>query len=110
MQPQDQQQPYYPPREQPVYRFPQNRPSQGWQPQQNYPPQSYPQPAPVQPVQPEAPREERGKSRRPRKRRRVFTWWNLFALIGIGTVLVEVMRYLVIPLLMQLNNLTGGAL
>lgn len=108
MQPQDQQQPYYPPREQPVYRFPQNRPNQGWQPQQNYPQQSYPQqPAPVHA---EAPREKHAKSHRPRRRRRVFTLWNLFAIIGIGTVFVEAMRYLVIPFLVYLHKLTGGAL
>lgn len=106
MQPQDQQQPYYPPREQPVYRFPQNRPNQGWQPQQNYPTPGYSQ-QPV-PIPDEAPRKER--TRRPRKRRRVFTLWNLFALIGIGTVIVEAMRYLVIPFLIYLHQLTGGAL
>lgn len=98
MQQQDpQRQPYYPPREQPVYRFPQNRPNQGWQPQQ-----SFQHAAPV----PENPPEER---RKPRKHRRIFTWWNLFALIGIGTVLVQAARYVVIPLLVYLKVLTGGA-
>lgn len=100
MQQQDpQRQPYYPPREQPVYRFPQNRPNQGWQPQQSFPEHAVP----------EMPQEKRAERRPPRKRRRIFTWWNLFALIGIGTVLVEAARYLVIPLLVYLNVLTGGA-
>lgn len=93
-----QRQPYYPPREQPVYRFPQNRPNQGWQPQQSF-----------QQAAPDAPQEEQGERRPRRKRRRIFTWWNLFALIGIGTVLVQAVRYLVIPLLVYLNVLTGGA-
>lgn len=93
-----QRQPYYPPREQPVYRFPQNRPGQGWQPQQSF-----------QHAAPDAPQEEQRERRPRRKRRRIFTWWNLFALIGIGTVLVQAVRYLIIPLLVYLNVLTGGA-
>lgn len=102
MQPQDpQRQPYYPPREQPVYRFPQNRPNQGWQPQQSFQHAA---------LASENLPEERRERHKPRKRRRIFTWWNLFALIGIGTVLVQAARYLVIPLLVYLKVLTGGAL
>lgn len=100
MQQDPQRQPYFPPREQPIYRFPQNRPNQAWQPQQGFA-----QDAPADPP------EDKRERRRPRRRRRVFTWWNLFAVIGIITVLVEAARYIVIPLLVWVNALlTGGAL
>ena len=35
---------------------------------------------------------------------------NLFAVIGIITVIVETLRYIVIPFLVYLNVLSGGAL
>lgn len=92
------------PQQQPMYRFPQNRPNQGWQPQQGF--------ANNEPVpQPQLSRREKRKLDRAHKRkRRIFTWWNLFAVIGIITVIIQAARYLVIPLLVYLNVLSGGAL
>lgn len=85
------------PPQQPVYRFPQNQPVQGWQPQQSY--DNTPVP------------EQRAHRREAhRHRRRIFTLWNLFAVIGIITVIIQGLRYVVIPLLVYLNTLTGGAL
>lgn len=90
--------------EQPVYRFPQNGPAQGWQPQPGFTHQEPDQ-------QPQLSRREKRKLDRAHKRkRRVFTWWNLFAVIGIVTVIVQAVRYLVIPLLVYLNVLTGGVI
>ena len=90
-----------PPPQQPVYRFPQNQPVQGWQPQQSF----APQPAMEQPT---LTRKDRRALRRAHMRRRIFTWWNLFAVIGIITTIVQVARYLIIPLLVYLNVLSGG--
>lgn len=91
------------PTQPPVYRFPQNRPGQGWQPQQGF--------ANSEPAEPQlSRREKRALNRAHKRRRRVFTWWNLFAVIGIVTVIIQVARYLVIPLLVYLNVLSGGAL
>ncbi len=88
--------------QQPVYRFPQNQPGYGWQPQQ-----TFPQNGPVE----EVPLSRRDKRALKRKhKRRIFTWWNFFAVIGILSVIVELIRYVVIPLLVYLNTLTGGAL
>lgn len=94
--------------QQPVYRFPQNQPVQGWKPQQSFD-------GTVPPMQTREPplsrREQRELNRVQRKhRRRIFTLWNLFAVIGIITVIIEGLRYVVIPLLVYLNTLTGGAL
>ena len=44
------------------------------------------------------------------KKRRLFTLWNLFAVIGMITVIVQTIRYLIIPLLVYLNSVTGGVL
>ena len=44
------------------------------------------------------------------KKRRIFTLWNLFAVIGMITVIVQAIRYLIIPLLVYLNSVTGGVL
>ena len=89
--------------QQPVYRFPQNRPSQGWQPQPGFS---------VAPKE-EAPLTRRDKRELKRlyrkKRRKIFTLWNLFAVIGILTTLVQLTRYVIIPTLVYLNVLTGGA-
>lgn len=91
------------PMQQPVYRFPQNRPAQGWQPQQGF--------ANNEPVEPHMSRREKSALNRAHKRRhRVFNWWNLFAVIGIVTVIIQATRYLVIPLLVYLNALSGGTL
>lgn len=92
------------PQPQPVYRFPQNQPPQGWQPQQTF---SQPQ---TQEEVPLSRRDRRELKRRHQKRRRIFTWWNLFAVIGIITVIVQGARYIVIPLLVYLNVLAGGTL
>lgn len=85
------------PPQQPVYRFPQNQPVQSWQPQQSFDNT----PVPEQ-------RAQRHESRK--RRRRILTLWNLFAVIGIIAVIIEGLRYVVIPLLVYLNTLTGGAL
>ena len=51
-------------------------------------------------------RRERQQYRRPR----ILSWWNLFAVIGVITVIVQLIRYVIIPLLVYVNVLTGGAL
>lgn len=90
--------------QQPIYRFPQNQPAQGWQPQQTYyQEQTSPEPRLSR-------RDRRALNRRHKKHRRLFTWWNLFAVIGIITVIVQCARYIIIPLLVYLNVLAGGAL
>lgn len=90
--------------QQPVYRFPQNQPAQGWRPQQGFPSE-------VQIVQPPlSKKDQRALKRAHKPRRRIFTWWNLFAVIGIVTVIVQGMRYLVIPLLVYISVLLGGVL
>lgn len=91
------------PQQQPVYRFPQNRPNQGWQPQTGFA-NSEPIPQPQL-----SRREKRALDRAHKRKRRVFTWWNLFAVIGMITVIIQVARYVVIPLLVYLNVLSGGA-
>lgn len=91
------------PSQQPVYRFPQNRPTQGWQPQHGFANDEAPQ-------QQLSRKESRALNRAHKRRRRVFTWWNLFAVIGLITVIVQAARYIVIPLLVYLNVLSGGAL
>lgn len=92
------------PQQQPVYRFPQNQDMQGWQPQQ-----SFSDHAPVEDT-PLSRRDKRELKRMHKKKRRIFTLWNLFAVIGIITVIVETLRYIVIPFLVYLNVLSGGAL
>ncbi len=89
--------------QQPMYRFPQNQPAQGWQPQQTFPS--------AQPLEPKLSRRDRRTlDRRHKKHRRIFTWWNLFAVIGIITVIIQCARYIIIPLLVYLNVLAGGVL
>ena len=90
--------------QQPIYRFPQNQPGQGWQSQQHFPQDT-------QAMQPRLSRRDRRALNRQHKRhRRVFTWWNLFAVIGLITVIIQCARYLIIPLLVYLNVLAGGTL
>lgn len=91
------------PQQQPVYRFPRNQTVQGWQPQQSFP-ASMPQEAP--PLS----RKDQRALKRAHKRRRIFTLWNLFAVIGIITVIIQAARYIVIPLLVHLKVLSGGVL
>jgi len=92
--------------QQPVYRFPQNQQATGWQPQQGF--------AAPAPLKEEAPlsrddkRELKKKHRH--KRRKIFSLWNLFAVIGIITALVQLTRYVIIPALVYLKVFTGGAL
>lgn len=45
-----------------------------------------------------------------RKKHRILSWWNLFAVIGVITVIIQTLRYLIIPLLVYLNSMMGGAL
>jgi hypothetical protein len=94
---QKQQDPFYPEYQQPTnFRFASNRPAS-----------QSPYPAPI----PQAPSKHRKKERRPR-RRRIFTWWNLFAVIGIITVIIQTIRYVIVPLLVMLEpyweKLMGG--
>lgn len=71
-------------------------------PQQTTPPTYIPQPA-MQPSAPVPPRPEK----RARRRR---VWLYVFALIGMAFVAVEIFRYLIVPLLVQLHIWTGGRL
>lgn len=90
--------------QQPVYRFPQNQPAHGWQPQQSYP---------LDPTMQESAltkRDRRVLKRQHKRYRKVFTWWNLFAVIGVVCVIVQFARYIIIPLLVYLNVLAGGTL
>ena len=91
--------------QQPVYRFPQNQTAQGYQPQQTY----YTSTEPMPELTPKDKRDLKKAHRKPRKRR-FSLLWNLFAIIGVVTVLVQAARYLVIPLLVYLKTLSGGAL
>lgn len=90
--------------QQPVYRFPQNQPVQGWQPQR-----IVAQDTQVQEPQ-QSRQDRRALKRQHKRRRRIFTWWNCFAVIGIISVIVQFARYVVIPLLVYLNVLAGGVL
>lgn len=84
--------------QQPVYRFPQNRPGYRQQEVDNN-------------SRKLSKRDRRAADRAHRRsRKRVFTLWNLFAVIGIVTVIVQTVRYVIIPLLVYLNVLAGGAL
>ncbi len=92
--------------QQPVYRFPQNQQAHGWQPQQGFS-----TPAPQQEEAPLTRKDKRKLDKKHRhKRRKIFTLWNLFAVIGLITAVVQVTRYVIIPALVYLNVLTGGAL
>lgn len=90
---------YYPEYQQPTsYRFASNRPAS----QQ-----------PMPPDVPHAPAKHRRKDGKPRRRRRIFTLWNLFAVIGIITVIIEAIRYVIRLLVMLepwLEKLMGGVL
>lgn len=93
------------PSQQPVYRFPQNQAAQGYQPQQHYYAQENDTPV-------LSAKEQRALSRahRKHKKRRSPLLWNLFAIIGIVTVITQAVRYLIIPLLVYLNVISGGTL
>ena len=93
------------PPNQPVYRFPQNQTMQGWKPQQSFSANGS-----HQEVHLSARDRKELKRAHKRRKRRIFTLWNLFAVIGMITVLIQAARYIVIPLLVQLNILSGGAL
>ena len=90
--------------QQPVYRFPQNQQASGWQPQPGF---STPTPQQEQPPLSNKDRRELKRMHR-HKRRKVFTLWNLFAVIGIITTIIQAARYVVIPALVYLNAFTGG--
>ncbi len=94
------------PQQQPAYRFPQNQPAQGWQPQQTFPPAS-PEETPILSRKDQ---RELNKAHKKHHRRRFSLIWNLLAVIGLITVIIQVARYIVIPLLVYLNVLAGGAL
>ncbi len=84
-----------------VHRFPQNQQNQGWQPQ-GYPQQPHQQPVPME----EYPR---GKRRRKPRKRHFSLVWNALAIVGLITVLVQLARYVVVPLLVFLQGWLGGA-
>ena len=89
--------------QQPVYRFPQNQNMQGWQPQQVFPANGNEEEVPL------SRRDKRELKRlHKRKRRKIFTLWNLFAVIGMITTAVQLIRYIIIPALVYLNVFTGG--
>ena len=91
--------------QQPVYRFPQNQNAQGYQPQQAF--------YGAQDPMPELTTKDRRalkKAHRKTRKRRFSLIWNLLAIIGLVTVVVQGVRYLVIPLLVYLDVLSGGAL
>ena len=58
------------------------------------------------PNKPSRDKKQSNHGRRPK----IFTLWNLFAVIGIITVIVQCARYIVIPFLVMLNSLVGGGL
>ena len=90
--------------QQPVYRFPQNQNTMGWQPQQSFAAQTQPQ----EEVRLSKQSKHELKKLHKRKRRKVFTLWNLFAVIGMITTFVHLARYVVIPALVYVNVLAGG--
>ena len=93
------------PSQQPVYRFPQNQRAQGYQPQQTY--------HAFQDAMPElSAKDQRDlkKAHRRSRKQRFSLLWDIFAVIGVLTVIIQGARYLVIPLLVYLKVLSGGAL
>lgn len=92
--------------QQPIYRFPQNQQRmQGWQPQQTF--SVYGRSEEPLPVQNNP--HVRNKPKHQRKRH-IFTLWNLFAVIGILSVIFLGVKHIMIPILVKLYALTGGAL
>ena len=98
-------QPAYPSRQQPyVHKFPQNN-AYG--------------PVPSAPVNPppvdDEPKKGRRRNRKDKKDKarpvsvKLSVAWFILGLIGLGTVLVQLARYVIIPLLVQLYSATGGA-
>ena len=67
-------------------------------------------------MQPKLPQDERyeqrpdGTIRKREKHRLRRVWLYVFALIGVAFVAVEIFRYLIVPLLVQLHIWTGGRL
>ena len=92
------------PSQQPVYRFPQNQQANGWQPQPGF---NAPTPKDESPVLSRRDRQDLKRAHR-HKRRRIFTLWNLFAVVGIITTIIQAARYIIIPALVYLNVITGG--
>jgi len=92
--------------QQPVYRFPQNQSAQGWQPQQTFPANTTDE----TPVLSAKDRRDLKKAHKKQRRRHFSLIWNLLAVIGLITVLIQAARYIVIPLLVYLDVLAGGAL
>ena len=90
--------------QQPVYRFPQNQNTMGWQPQQSFAAQTQTQ----EEVHLSKQSKRELKKQHKRKSGKMSTLWNLFAVIGIITTFVQVARYVVIPALVYLNMLAGG--
>ncbi|MBQ8555178.1 MAG: hypothetical protein IJ438_04800 [Clostridia bacterium] len=89
--------------QQSVHRFPQNN-----APLQGYEQQRWTQPLP--PVKPCADCPYQKEQNKHRKRCRFSIVWTIFALIGMATCFIQLARYVVIPLLVQLNILSGGTL
>ena len=91
---------------QPVHRFPQHQSAQGWQAQQSCPAGE----AQQEPVLSSKDQRELKRAHKKQKRRRFSLVWNLLAVIGLITVLIQAARYIVVPLLVYLNVLSGGTL
>ena len=58
----------------------------------------------------QTPPAEPPRRRKREKHRRRRVWLYVFALIGVAFVAVEIFRYLIVPLLVQLHIWTGGRL
>lgn len=59
---------------------------------------------------PQPPPDELPRRRKREKHRHRRVWLYVFALIGVAFVAVEIFRYLIVPLLVQLHIWTGGRL
>ncbi len=62
------------------------------------------------PIFPQPPPDEPPRRRKRAKHRHRRVWLYVFALIGVAFVAVEIFRYLIVPLLVQLHIWTGGRL
>ena len=59
---------------------------------------------------PQPPSDEPPRRRKREKHRHRRVWLYVFALIGVAFVAVEIFRYLIVPLRVQLHIWTGGRL
>lgn len=90
-----------------VHKFPQNNASGPAHPAQVNNPSAAPEDKPQKGRRRKAKKEKQGKQRGTSVKLSVT--WFILGLIGLGTVLVQLARYVIIPLLVQLYDATGGA-